>query len=567
MSLAGLKKIKPADLPSPPQAAMQIMQACSRKRVNNDELATITALDPLLTAELLRIANSSLFSHGSSVTSIQRAIQLLGQRALRNLALCLAVRDALAGSAIPGLDLSLFWEDAIRRAVIARLLAQRLKLDTEEAFTAGLLQDFGLLVLFQLQPERGVHFSELRLLHPEQRRQRELQLFAASHDQVVALLATAWKLPKALAGALAGHHQRGSQPDSGRLAQILQGADWLASLFSAEDTAFVAKQCTGLLVTQYRFKPEQVEPFLDTIPAQTSEAAEALGLGVGPQADVSELLRAANLKLAADNVSYQELNWRLQKVIRQRDELATELRQELQLAREVQQSLLPLPVPQLPALGVNLPARQLSGDFYDFFPLADGRMAFNLGDVSGKGSHAALLMAKTSALFRCLAKQQADPGALLTVINNELAESAVRGMFVTMIAGIFAPETGRLWLANAGHPPALQFDSQGQLQAQLGAQGPPLGIVGGCAFTSQELEIGDNSLYIYSDGVLDGSLDGKNNMDLDGLLSYLHKQGDTPPQQVVEGLVARLQKFPQQDDITMLIIGHHCCQNGEGHGR
>ncbi|MBM3515273.1 MAG: GAF domain-containing protein, partial [Alphaproteobacteria bacterium] len=92
---------------------------------------------------------------------------------------------------------------------------------------------------------------------------------------------------------------------------------------------------------------------------------------------------------------------------------------ELELAAEIQRDLLPPTSTDraFPVHGINIPARSVSGDFYDIVPIADGRIWFSIGDVSGKGMNAALLMAKTSSLFRCLAKSAEDPGQLLMVIN------------------------------------------------------------------------------------------------------------------------------------------------------
>ena len=110
---------------------------------------------------------------------------------------------------------------------------------------------------------------------------------------------------------------------------------------------------------------------------------------------------------------------------------------ELELATEMQRSLLPAPRPApFPICGINLPAYEMSGDFYDFFELNDGRIYFSLGDVSGKGMDAALLMSKTSSLFRCLGKTLHEPNVLLATINRELCETAIHGMFVTMTCGL-----------------------------------------------------------------------------------------------------------------------------------
>ena len=121
------------------------------------------------------------------------------------------------------------------------------------------------------------------------------------------------------------------------------------------------------------------------------------------------------------------------------------VRKELELARQIQESLLPTASGDtLPVYGLNVPAREVSGDFYDFYALPDGRVYFALADVAGKGMNAALLMARTTSLLRCLAKDNADPGQLLARVNDELCETATHGMFVTIVAGFLDPATGRV---------------------------------------------------------------------------------------------------------------------------
>ena len=187
------------------------------------------------------------------------------------------------------------------------------------------------------------------------------------------------------------------------------------------------------------------------------------------------------------------------------------IKRELELAREIQSSLLPRqPGDDAPIGGVNQPAREVSGDFFDHFPLEDGRICFCLGDVSGKGVNAALLMAKTASLYRCLGKAILSPGRLLALVNREICETAARGMFVTMVGGIYDPRTGVVTLSNAGHEPALLLTPEGDFQA-FEAEGPPLGILAdpptkdGYPETAVDLKGG--SLWVFTDGVTEGYVD------------------------------------------------------------
>ncbi len=184
------------------------------------------------------------------------------------------------------------------------------------------------------------------------------------------------------------------------------------------------------------------------------------------------------------------------------------VKRELELAREIQRSLLPADVEGVTRVqGYNRPAREVSGDFYDFFPLPDGRICFNIGDVSGKGMNAALLMAKTSSLYRCLGKGAVSPGYLLQEINREICETATRGMFITMIGGVYDPGAGTVRLCNAGHEPPMVVGKDGGVAA-LEAELPPLGVLDdptdGKPFPEQEIMLDGGSLWMFTDGLTEG---------------------------------------------------------------
>ena len=149
---------------------------------------------------------------------------------------------------------------------------------------------------------------------------------------------------------------------------------------------------------------------------------------------------------------------------------------ELDLAALIQKSMLPQPRGEnFPVHGVSIPARVVSGDFYDIVALDDGRIGFNIGDVAGKGFRSALLMAKTASLYRCLLRSVRQPADLLRLINRELCETSAFGLFVTMIAGLYDPATGLVRLANAGHLPALVRHAKGGMTL-INASMPPLGV-------------------------------------------------------------------------------------------
>jgi len=233
------------------------------------------------------------------------------------------------------------------------------------------------------------------------------------------------------------------------------------------------------------------------------------------------------------------------------------LKRELELASEIQRAMLPGPQSEdSPIHGINLPARGVSGDFFEIIPLADGRTAFAIGDVAGKGMKASLLMAKTASLFRCLVKREAGPGAVLTAINSELLETRMPGMFVTMAAGLFDPASGRVVLAIAGHePPLLLKDGT---FTPIEGEMPPLGIAvelfaDGCPESVVDLDGG--SLYLFTDGLTEARPRHDAMLENEGARALIQSFSALPATERLEALVRSLDDSGGLlDDITLVVI-------------
>jgi len=559
MSVKDTFTIRPADLPAPPQAALQILRACSRKDINNNELAELATHDPVLSAELLRIVNSAFFSMSTDVKSVSRAVSILGHRALRNLVLCISVRDSVRQNELPGFDISSFWEDTLRHAVAARLLAEQLDLDVDESFTAGLLQDFGLLVMCFLQPAKANAWQTFRTLDPDERYLREQQVFGITHDNLIQTLGHSWSLPEELCKTLGSHHNCSSAhliDSEERMCQLLYLSDWMTAVFTVSKTGDCLRQYHSLAQELLGFSQEQADTCLAAMPSMVESSAAALGLHIKQQQDFDEILGRANERLAEENMSYQELTWKLENALAEQDRLAAALEHELQVAREIQTGLLPpRRGPEFPVIGHNQSAQELSGDFFDYFELADGRIYFNLGDVSGKGVTAALLMAKTCSLFRCLGKQEHDPARLLAIISDELAETMVRGMFITLTCGLYDPSTDQVQLVNAGHPPALLISKDGTV-VEISASGPPLGIMPGSQYSIEKTDLNGSRLYLFSDGMIECEFAPEQVLGVAGLAKLLHKLHDREPDELIKILFSQFmsQSETLKDDITLVMV-------------
>jgi sigma-B regulation protein RsbU (phosphoserine phosphatase) len=171
-------------------------------------------------------------------------------------------------------------------------------------------------------------------------------------------------------------------------------------------------------------------------------------------------------------------------------------------------------------------------------------------------------MAKTASLYRCLAKSIDRPGALLSMLNDEIFDTATRGMFVTMVAAVYEPDTGRVCLANAGHEPPLRHSRSGGFEA-FPAEAPPLGIVPGSGFPEAEVKLGGDALYTFSDGLTEAYSETAGPLGSEGLQRLISRFKRMPLARRVEAIIAGVRDLDPRDDLTLLVVCGDCgCVDG-----
>jgi hypothetical protein len=181
------------------------------------------------------------------------------------------------------------------------------------------------------------------------------------------------------------------------------------------------------------------------------------------------------------------------------------LKGDLEVARDIQQAMLPSGTyseGDVAACGLTRPANTVGGDFYDILPLSDGRLVITVGDVAGKGSPAALLMALLLAILRTLVDEKLDPPKLMTRLNAQVTRHAPPSRFITLFYAVYQPETGRMDYVNAGHmPPLLRRHATGE-SLRLGATGVALGMFEHSPFAAESVTLDPGDLLVlYSDGI------------------------------------------------------------------
>ena len=237
---------------------------------------------------------------------------------------------------------------------------------------------------------------------------------------------------------------------------------------------------------------------------------------------------------------------------------------ELRIARSIQMSMVPKIFPPFPEredvdlYAKLIPAKEVGGDLYDFF-IEDNKLYFIVGDVSGKGVPASLVMAVTCRLFRTIAEHLHTPAEIVKALNDTLAENNESNMFCTAFLGVLDLKTGNMQYCNAGHNAPVMLASSGEVKFMEVKPNLPLGLFGDFPYEGQECDITkETSLFLYTDGVTEAENTTKVLYSDERLLDLLDKQRKNMPQMIVDMVLDDVNKHvngaEQSDDITIMCV-------------
>jgi phosphoserine phosphatase RsbU/P len=237
------------------------------------------------------------------------------------------------------------------------------------------------------------------------------------------------------------------------------------------------------------------------------------------------------------------------------------LKNDLEIAREIQQAMLPsgrFSMPGVETVGVSRPANTVGGDFYDILPLEDGRIVITVGDVAGKGSPAALLMALLLAILRTLVDERLEPAELVTRLNVQVARHTPGSRFITLFYAVYDPVTGGLTYVNAGHTQPLVLRASGRFE-RLTEGGIALGMFEQSTYTTGHATIQPDELVaVYSDGITEAENAREQPFDEAGLEHALqsHRAGDISAiaTAVMQAVDAHTADTRLADDLTILLL-------------
>jgi len=232
------------------------------------------------------------------------------------------------------------------------------------------------------------------------------------------------------------------------------------------------------------------------------------------------------------------------------------IQKEVEIVGEIQRSLLSKnKKDNFPIAGINIPAKVVSGDFYNFTDLGNGKYGFGVADVSGKGIKSSLLMSKASSLYRCLSKTIFSTSELLMILNNEICETISRGMFVTMLIGIYDSNLKELKMSSAGHEPPLIFNNDKNFSTFEDA-GPPLGIMPKTKYNETTIKFDNSSIYIFTDGITEIKSPKGEMLGSDGFKEYIKKFQSKSINERLKIIIEDIINAGniQKDDLTILVV-------------
>ena len=255
-------------------------------------------------------------------------------------------------------------------------------------------------------------------------------------------------------------------------------------------------------------------------------------------------------------------------------EAAARIDKELEFAKEIQYSALPAVFPPFPnrndfeIYAKMVTAKEVGGDFYDFYMLGESTLAFMVADVSGKGIPAAMFMMRAKTTIKDLAESGLAPDEIFTLANKRLCENNDAGMFVTAWLGILDLKTGALKFVNAGHNPPLVCHEDGEFEYLKARGGMVLAGMDGVKYKTNELCLSPgDKIFLYTDGVTEATNDKNELYGEERLLSLANKNITKTPQQLIAAVKDDVDVFvgdaPQFDDITMLAVSVNYVKSDE----
>ena len=321
-----ISKIK--NLPSLPTVALKIIQEIKKDKVSNHSLTEIISYDPALTTKILKIANSSFYAISDGVDSIDRAVSILGQEALKNIALSFVIVKGLKRGNVDKFDHELFWKRSITAAVSAEMLTAKLKINRGDTFVIPLLMDIGVFVMYLSDSHEYLKVFDEKRVMGMTTVQAEKTVFGYDHQELGSGILTKWNIPDNIALPIAYHHDPEKCPQEMKaIVEVLQLADIASSVYHSSNSTKKMGQFRELLKEKLKISDEEISEFIDGIAEKTIEVLDTFEIDPGDMKPYSQILEEANTELGKMNLSYEQLVMELKQEKSKVDILARDLKE------------------------------------------------------------------------------------------------------------------------------------------------------------------------------------------------------------------------------------------------
>ena len=258
---------------------------------------------------------------------------------------------------------------------------------------------------------------------------------------------------------------------------------------------------------------------------------------------------------------YNKLMSKLETSEAEKNKWRKRISSEIDLAVKVQENFIPKRnLENYPVQGINIPAREVSGDFFGFHPHNES-VYFIIADVAGKGIHAGMVMAKASTLFKVLAQDKVDPDEMMLHMNNDLFNTKTGGMFVTSILGVYDLITEEVSWANGGHLPALIRDQTGKFE-EYESKAPPLGVIlqkNKSIYMTNKKKLNGKRFYVFTDGLSESLDENNKELGIAGAKRIINRNFNSAVKveltNISKEVIGKSRKKILSDDLTIVTIG------------
>ena len=320
-------------LPTLPAVAAALLEMTSRDDMALTDIADLVARDVSLSAKILKVSNSGLYSFPQQIGSIRQAVSVLGSNAVRSLALSFSFLSTTTGQESSLFDFDAFWEQSLASAVAAKLILEQVEgANTDDILVTGLLQDLGILVLARAFPEqydaviKAIKERNLTVIEAEE------EVFHAQHPFIGYGVAKAWGFPDALSLPILHHHQpesyHGDDPAMAAIIKVVHLSHILADILYSDNPVTLHARFRDGAQSLLGFDEKTIDNILAVFHTRVKEAGAGFNLKTHSAHSVPDILQEANIKLSLINLDYEQINKNLVQTKIQLERLTHELEQK-----------------------------------------------------------------------------------------------------------------------------------------------------------------------------------------------------------------------------------------------